>query len=59
MSINWWDYLDLNQESTNYEFAALTNYAIVPYTVKDEPQPQLAFAFGFLIIKELLNNLFS
>ena len=27
--VNWWDYLDLNQESTNYEFAALTNYAIV------------------------------
>ena len=26
----WWDHLDLNQESTNYEFAALTNYAIVP-----------------------------
>ena len=26
--VNWWDYLDLNQESTNYEFAALTNYAI-------------------------------
>ncbi len=22
--------MDLNQESTNYEFAALTNYAIVP-----------------------------
>ena len=28
--VNWWDYLDLNQESTNYEFAALTNYAIAP-----------------------------
>lgn len=28
--VKWWDHLDLNQESTNYEFAALTNYAIVP-----------------------------
>ena len=28
--VNWCAHLDLNQESTNYEFAALTNYAIVP-----------------------------
>ena len=25
--------MDLNQESTNYEFAALTNYAIVPRSI--------------------------
>jgi hypothetical protein len=31
--VNWWDHLDLNQESTNYEFAALTNYAIVPRSI--------------------------
>ena len=33
IDVNWWDHLDLNQESTNYEFAALTNYAIVPYSI--------------------------
>ena len=52
----WWDHLDLNQESTNYEFAALTNYAIVPHstisislsvtTATLAPQDKRVFSFS-------------